>query len=213
MSLKHASKTTRKPNDFNGLSNKVDKLAEIAIVITLSKQGSKTLKETYTMPTYTGQLKAVIAKYKEAGTLFEGPFVLYKRPKVGDLDVRPFTPDMAADIEKTGTPVFAVFPKKGSGHMDIAGLDAYIRAVCSEPKYGLIDEEGEHRIKCHRAANLIASERGVLCVRINNWSAHHPDKMLDGAVPPDIAPKDIFLAYSNIDTGSGNKKKTQTTYL
>jgi hypothetical protein len=42
MSLKHALKTTGKPNDFNGLANRVDNLAEIAIVIVLSKQGSKT---------------------------------------------------------------------------------------------------------------------------------------------------------------------------
>jgi hypothetical protein len=167
------------------------------------------------MATYTGQLKAVIAKYKESGTLFEGPFVLYRRPKAGDLDVRPFTPDMAESFKESGKPIFAVFPKKGSGHQDISQLDAYIHATCADPKNGFIDDEGEHKVKCWRASNLIASERGSLCVRINNWSAHHPNNK-DAAgdrVLPEINQKDVFLAYSNVDTGAGNKKKTETVYF
>ena len=127
------------------------------------------------MTKYNGQLKAVIAKYQEAGTLFEGPFVLYKRPKAGDLDVRPFSKEMAEDVKAAGGIVFAVFPKKGSGHRDISELDLHIRTICAEPKNGLIDVDGEPMLKCHRAPNLGAA-RGSLCVRINNWARPHFSK-------------------------------------
>jgi hypothetical protein len=165
------------------------------------------------MTTYTGQLKSVIAKYQDAGTLFEGPFVLYKRPKAGDLDVRPYTPNMAEGIKASGAPVFAVFPKKGSGHRDISQLDAYIQAICAEPKHNLVDEQGEPMVKCHRAPNLIASERGSLCVRVNNWSAHHPDKATSGKGDLSWEAKDIYLSYSNVDSGGSKKVKAEATYF
>ena len=165
------------------------------------------------MTNYSGQLKAVIAKYQEAGTLFEGPFVLYKRPKAGDLDVRPYTPNMAEGIKASGAPVFAVFPKKGSGHRDISQLDAYIRSVCVEPKHGLIDAEGEPMIKCHRAPNL-GSERGSLCVRINNWAPQHPDTKAETKdAGKEFEAKDIYLSYSNVDSGGSKKVKAEATYF
>ena len=172
------------------------------------------------MNKYSGQLKAVITKYQEAGTLFEGPFVLYKRPKAGDLDVRPYTPNMAEGIKASGAPVFAVFPKKGSGHRDISELDGYIRNICADPKNKLIDANGEPMIKCHLAPNLGAA-RGSLCVRINNWSAHHPDRGFGKDGLREIKPvgeaifeaKDIYLSYSDVDSGGAKKAKAETTYF
>ena len=172
------------------------------------------------MTKYNGQLKAVITKYQDAGTLFEGPFVLYKRPKAGDLDVRPFSKEMAEDVKAAGGIVFAVFPKKGSGHTDISELDLHIRTICAEPKNGLIDVDGEPMIKCHRAPNLGAA-RGSLCVRINNWSAHHPDRGFGKDGLREIKPvgeaifeaKDIYLSYSDIESGGSKKVKAAATYF
>jgi hypothetical protein len=120
---------------------------------------------------------------------------------------------MAEGIKASGAPVFAVFPKKGSGHRDISQLDAYIQAICAEPKHGLVDEQGEPMVKCHRAPNLIASERGSLCVRVNNWSAHHPDKATSGKGDLSWEAKDIYLSYSNVDSGGSKKVKAEATYF
>ncbi len=165
------------------------------------------------MTKYNGQLKAVITKYQDAGTLFEGPFVLYKRPKAEDLDVRPYTPNMAEGIKASGAPVFAVYPKKGSGHRDISELDGYIRNICADTKNGLIDDQGEPKIKCHLAPNLGAA-RGSLCVRIDNWAPQHPETKSKTPDPEkEFEAKDIYLSYSNTESGGAKKAKAETTYF
>tara|TARA_R110000824_G_C14879658_1_gene643226 strand:+ start:66 stop:581 length:516 start_codon:yes stop_codon:yes gene_type:complete len=162
---------------------------------------------------YSGQLQAVVSRYQDAGILFEGPFVLYKRPRVGDLDVRPYTPNMAEGIKASGAPVFAVFPKKDSGHRDISELDGYIRSICADPKNGLIDADGEPRIKCHRAPNL-GTALGSLCVRINNWAPQHPETKSKTPDPDkEFEAKDIYLSYSNSESGGAKKAKAETTYF
>ena len=62
------------------------------------------------MKTYKPELKSVIDNFAD---IYPEPFVVYKRPKAGDLDVRPLTEAMKS--QKPAPTIWAVHPKRAQG--------------------------------------------------------------------------------------------------
>lgn len=161
------------------------------------------------MKTYKPELKSVIDNFAD---IYPEPFVVYKRPKAGDLDVRPLTEAMKS--QKPAPTIWAVHPKKGSGHRDISGLDAFLRQLC-EVDGTLKDDEGEAKIRAVEHWSLRGTGgKGLLIPRINKKSALF--KRRETATPADWAaeqPNIVYLQYVAIGSdGVAKQNNTVAVY-